>query len=151
MNAPYAREQLTSYMNRDTRKAFDAGQVEYSYPRGRVLLGKGELSDGIYLIRSGKVRVSRESNGAAGGSRIARPGEILGLSTAVSGRPSESTAETLGPSRVSFMSKEALMKLMHRDAEFAYRVVRILCESLADPFDRFRSPRRRKRRLTSKH
>lgn len=151
MTPTCAREQLTSHMNRETLKAFDAGQVEYSYPRGRVLLGKGELSDGIYLIHSGRVRVTRESNGAARGSRIARPGEILGLSTAVSGRPSDATAETLGPSRVSFMSKEALMKLMQRDAGFAYCVVRMLCESLADPFDRFRSPRRRSRRLTSKH
>lgn len=150
MNTTGAREQLTSSLKHETLDALLAGQVENSYPGGRVLLGEGEISNGVYVIHSGRVRISRQVNGSAGSSRIARPGEVVGLSTVVSGRPSEATAKTLGPSRLAFIPRDRLMKLMERDAEFAYRVVRVLCESLADPFDRLRPPRRRRRRRNSR-
>jgi len=150
MNTNGAHVQLTSSLKPKTREAFQAGQVERCYPKGRVVFGEGETSDGIYLIHSGRVKLFRTENGTAGSPRIARPGEILGLSTVITGRGSDATAETLGPSRLSFIPRDTFMKLMHHDADFAFGILRTLCESLRDPFDRFRSPHRRRRRRTSK-
>jgi len=150
MNGTCGQAQLTRSLKPETVEAFLAGQVETLYPEGRVLLDEGELVDGIFVVHSGRVRICPMKNGHAGGAHIARRGEVLGLSTMVSGRPSEASAKTLSRARVAFMPKECLMKLMYQDAEFAFRIVHVLSESLRDPFDRFRPSRRRRGRRNSR-
>ena len=141
--------QLTNALSAKTVEAFLAGQVETSYPEGQVLLDEGELSNGIFVVHSGRVKVFRTTNGSASSSHMAHRGAVLGLSTVVSGRPAEATAETASRARVAYLSKECLMKLMQRDAEFAYRVVNVLSETLRDPFERLRPSRRRRHRRNS--
>ena len=60
-----------------------------------------------FLVCSGKVKLSVSSKGGKTLIlQIARPGDILGLSAAMSGIPYEVSAETLHPSQVVFISRE---------------------------------------------
>ena len=72
-------------------------QVKYAsaYPSGAVLFVEGQAPRGIYMICSGRIKLSTTSrDGKTLILRIAQAGEVLGLHATVSGRPYELTAET---------------------------------------------------------
>jgi len=137
--------QLLDSLKPETVKAFIAAQVESFYPQGTVLLDSAHAPDGIFVVLSGRVRLSAPPNGSAHNTRLARRGEVLGLSTVVCGRESETIAQTVSRARLAYLPKTYLIRLMERDPDFAYRVVCLLCSSLRDPFDHLR-PRRRNHR-----
>ena len=44
--------------------------------------------------------------------KIAEPGEVLGLSSTIGGKPYELTAETVDPCQVNFVKREDFMRLL---------------------------------------
>ena len=44
--------------------------------------------------------------------KIAEPGEVLGLSATVSGKPYELTAETMDPCQVNFVGREDFLRFL---------------------------------------
>jgi CRP/FNR family transcriptional regulator len=54
--------------------------------------------------------------------RIAEPGEIIGLGSNMSGTPHELTAETIEPSQVNFVKRDAFLQLIHENREFTVKV-----------------------------
>jgi CRP/FNR family transcriptional regulator, cyclic AMP receptor protein len=77
-------------------------KVKYasSYPQDAVLFVEGQAPRGVYLICSGRVKLSTTSrDGKTLILRIARAGEVLGLHATVSGKPvsSDSCSTTRTP------------------------------------------------------
>lgn len=69
---------------------------EASRSRGESLFMEGEVPKFVFVISSGRVKLSISSReGKTAILRIAGPGEILGLSAAMSGTPHETSAEAL--------------------------------------------------------
>jgi CRP-like cAMP-binding protein len=125
-------------------EAFQRNQITELYPAGVIVLSAGATPKGIYLVRSGKIKLSTVGRGRGGpASRIASRGEILGLSAMVSGKPCEVTSETLSPAQLSFIPRNTIIRLMDEDSEFAFRVLQYLCNDLGDAFDSVRSHLRR--------
>ena len=95
-------------------------KVKYAsaYPQGAVLFVEGQAPRGIYLICSGRVKLSTTSrDGKVLILKMAAPGEALGLSAVISGTPYELTAETIGPCQVNSIDRDALMKLLDKYGE----------------------------------
>src|SRR5215475_9519388 len=83
-------------------------KVKYAsaYPQGAVLFVEGQAPRGVYMICSGRVKLSATSrDGKTLILRIADPGEVLGLHATVSGKPYELTAEALQPCQLDFMRR----------------------------------------------
>src|SRR5437773_10930883 len=64
--------------------------------------------------------------------RIAKPGDVLGLYAGLTGRPYEATAELLGPSRVSFVSRQNLVELIARQEAFGLGLVQLFSEQFSE-------------------
>jgi len=80
---------------------FEAIAPEVSRVRGEALFTEGETPRCVYVICSGRVKLSVSSReGRTAILRIAGPGEVLGISAAMSGTPHETTAETVEFCRV---------------------------------------------------
>ena len=89
------------------------------YPRGSALYMEGQPAKGVYLLCSGKVKLSTYSEeGRAIILRIAEPGEILGLSAAISGTFYEKTAQASDDCTASFIKKKDFLDFLgtHHDA-----------------------------------
>jgi CRP/FNR family transcriptional regulator len=74
------------------------------YPKGALLCLEGQPPRGIFVLCTGRAKLSTTS--AEGKSiilRIAEPGEVLGLTAAVSNTAYEATIETLEPSQANFI------------------------------------------------
>jgi len=89
----------------DELKDFDAIKHVATYPANATLFMEQQTLRGIYLLCEGQVKLSFSSNaGKTLVLRIAKPGEVLGLLSVLSGNPYEVTAETLRPCQVAFVS-----------------------------------------------
>ena len=95
----------------------DLGAMAFpsSYPAGMILFSEKDAAPGIYIVLEGEVKLSmNSSDGRRLILRIAKKGEILGLASALSGKPCEMTAETLYPARIApIVRKDFLNFLSH--------------------------------------
>jgi CRP/FNR family transcriptional regulator len=105
-------------------------------PAGAILFVEGQIPRGIFVLCSGRVKLSTASReGKVLILKFAEAGEELGLSAAISGMNYEMTAETATPCQLNYIDRQSLLSLiethsdvgMHaaqslsRDFQFAYR------------------------------
>lgn len=85
------------------------------YPKGAVVFREGNAAKGVYVLSSGRAKISISSaDGKKLILRIARGGDILGLYAGLTGRPFEATAEMVEGGRVDFISRQDLLNLIGR-------------------------------------
>jgi CRP/FNR family transcriptional regulator, cyclic AMP receptor protein len=104
-------------------RLFEAVRRTSSLPGGAVLFVEDQIPRGVFLLCKGLVKLtmtSRDGNSII--LRTAEPGEIIGLGSNMSGTPHELTAETVEPSQVNFIKRDAFLQLIHENAEFAIKV-----------------------------
>lgn len=102
---------------------FDTIKSFVTYPQGTVLFVEKQDPRGIYVLCEGQVKLSiSSSEGKTMILRIANPGEILGLMSAMSEAPYEVTAETLHPCQAAFVRRDDFLRFIARHTE-AYRSV----------------------------
>jgi CRP/FNR family cyclic AMP-dependent transcriptional regulator len=83
------------------------------YPRGATVFNEGDVARGVYVLSSGRAKVSISSaDGRKLIIRIARAGDVLGLYAGLTGRPFEATAEMVEGGRIDFISRADLLNLM---------------------------------------
>jgi len=108
------------------------------YQPGMLLFCERSTPQGIFIVVSGEVKLSiNSSEGKRLILSIAKAGEVLGLSSALSGLPSEMTAEVLYPSRIAIIERDQFIAFMGRHPE-VYQVVtqelslqyKVACEQL---------------------
>ena len=89
-------------------KDLNAIKFTSAYPAGAVLFIEKQTARGIYLLCEGEVKLSiSSSEGKKLILRITKRGEVLGLVSALAGKPHEVTAETLRPCQVAFIPRDA--------------------------------------------
>jgi CRP/FNR family cyclic AMP-dependent transcriptional regulator len=102
-----------------------------AYPPGAVLFVEGQLPRGIFVICKGSVKLSINSpSGRTMIVKLAEPGEVLGLSSSISGQPYEVTAETIDPSQINFVKREDFLEFLKDDVNVCFKVA----EHLSDKY-----------------
>jgi len=124
----------------DALQAFDSIKSLNLHPRGTTLMREGHAARAIYVLCEGRAKLSVCSeNGKRLTLRIAGPGEVLGLSAALSGSPYEVTAETLDNAQVAIVRRKDLLQFLRKYREACLQVVHLLSEDLHVAYDRVRS------------
>jgi CRP/FNR family transcriptional regulator len=110
-------------------QAFENIKYATAYPQGAVLFVEGQLPRGIFVLCKGSVKLSINSpSGRTVIVKLAEPGEVLGLSATISGKPYEVTAETIDPCQVNFVKREDFLRFLKDDVEACFRVAEQLSE-----------------------
>src|SRR5262249_41628606 len=108
------------------------------YARGAVVFHEGHLARGIYVLSSGRAKVSISSaDGKKLIIRIATGGELLGLYAGLTGRPFEATAEMVEGGRVDFISRHDLLNLLGQQ-KFGMDLVEMFSRQFSDFVDHTR-------------
>ena len=115
-------------------------QLPTRYASGVSIFSEMEPSRGVFVILDGAVKLSFYSaEGKRLNLHIARRGDILGLSSALSGAPYNLTAETLTPTKLSLIGQSHFMNFLHRHPD-AYRAVsKELCRQLTRSSEQLRT------------
>ena len=109
------------------------------YPRGAVVFHEGNIARGVYVLSSGRVKVSISSaDGKKLIIRVAKSGDVLGLYAGLTGRPFEATAEMVEGGRVDFVSRTDLLNLMGRQQSFSSDLVEMFSRQFSEFVDNTR-------------
>src|SRR6516164_7375781 len=120
-------------------EALDPFKSYATYPEGSTLLLRDRPVEGVFLLLEGSAKVSISSpRGATIILGIARPGDVLGLSAAISGTPSEITAETMAPSRLCFIHRDDFVRSLNLSGESCLQVVELISRQLREAFELIR-------------
>jgi CRP/FNR family transcriptional regulator, cyclic AMP receptor protein len=105
-------------MSAEAVDALDAITFTSVYPKGSVLFAEGERPRGVFIICSGRVKLmTSSSEGKTLILRIAEPGEVLGLSSAVADRAYEVSAETLEPCQINAVRRDDFVRFITEHVE----------------------------------
>lgn len=140
MNTPYGLEIIDSCMSCKMKreecfcnlsaaalKTFSAISHQTAFPQGATLFVEGQSPRGVFLLCSGKVKLSTSSrDGKVLILKMAVPGEMLGLSAVIAGTEYELTAETAMPCQVNFVAREAFLDMLARHGEAGLRSAQAL-------------------------
>jgi CRP-like cAMP-binding protein len=100
--------------------------------RGAVLFSEGDPPRGVYIVHSGAVDlVFAARNGVAKPLQLAGEGQIVGLSSLVSGRDHDATAIVRAPSELGYVEGRALMELLERDPAAWFGVLQFLSQDVS--------------------
>ncbi len=104
-------------------QAFESIKYATAYPKGAVLFVEGQAPRGIFVLCKGRVKLSIcATDGKTLILKIAEPGEVLGLSATVSGKPYELTCETIDPCQVNFVKREDFLRFLREHSEACFKV-----------------------------
>jgi len=110
-------------------QSFENIKYATAYPKGAVLFVEGQAPRGIFVLCKGRVKMSIcATDGKTLIVKIAEPGEVLGLSATVSGKPYELTAETIDPCQVNFVKREDFLRFLKEHSDACFRVAEQLSE-----------------------
>jgi CRP/FNR family cyclic AMP-dependent transcriptional regulator len=121
-------------------EAFEKIKYTTAYPIGAILFVEGQAPRGIFVLCKGRVKISM---GASDGKtlilKIVEPGEVLGISATVSGKPYELTAETMDPCQVNFVKREDFLRFLKDHADACFKVAEQLSEKYNNACHELRS------------
>lgn len=106
------------------------------YPSNANLLEENELPRGIYIVCSGKTKLSLQARDQRtiivkiGGSR-----QVMGLSAVICGVPSPVTVTTIEPCQIKLVEAGRLRRLIESDSEVGLNCARALAQECVTSFD----------------
>jgi CRP/FNR family transcriptional regulator len=108
-------------------RSLDSASYHSVMPSGAILFVEGQSPRGVYVVCSGKVKLSTTSKeGKVLILKLAEAGEVLGLSAAISGTNYEMTAETCSPCQLDFVGRQDLMVLLQGESEVGVHAAKSL-------------------------
>jgi len=123
----YRKAEFFCHLSPKALKDFDAVKSSSVYPTGALLFLEKQDARGVFVICEGEVKLSiSSSEGKTLILRIAKPGEILGLMSVISGKPYELTAETLHPCEVTFVHRNDFLRFVAQHPEASAAMVKQL-------------------------
>ena len=111
-----------------------------SYPKGATLFVEGQAPRGVFILCSGRVKLSTSSaDGRTLIMRISDAGEVLGLPATITGKPYELTAEVIEPSQANFIPRSDFLNFLREYGEASLRVAQQLGETYHAAISEMRS------------
>jgi CRP/FNR family cyclic AMP-dependent transcriptional regulator len=111
-----------------------------AYPANRILFSERDPTHGVFVVLAGEVKLSiNSSDGRRLSLRIAKKGEVLGLASALAGKPYELTAETLYPAEIAPISRGDFFNFLARHPEAYQAVTEELSRHVAIACERLRA------------
>ncbi|MBI2328996.1 MAG: Crp/Fnr family transcriptional regulator [Chloroflexi bacterium] len=103
---------------------------EYSFAKGEILFLEGEPGFGLYVVKSGRIRIFKSSpEGREQVLLIAKRGDSFNDVPAFDGGPNPASASALEPATVYAIPKEALLSLV-ADCPAAQAIIKLLAARL---------------------
>jgi CRP-like cAMP-binding protein len=119
-----------------TTQALKSIGILRKWTDGAVIISRGQVNTTAFLLVSGKLRVSIST--LDGDEKLLRwlvPGEITGLSSAISDCPYPGELISKGECQVLHLERESLIRLIRQDADVALDLLKVLGLRINQMFD----------------
>lgn len=137
---PYREDRIFSDLPPDAVQRLSEISLTHTYPTGAILFYEGQPAQGVYIVRSGAVKLSVNStDGKTLIVRFSQPGELLGLPATLTGKPYSLTAEVIEPTNLQFIARKNFLDFLREHGEVALRVAQQLGETYHAAVDEMRT------------
>jgi len=110
------------------------------YPKSAVLFIEGQRPRGVFVLCTGKVKLSTSSSeGKTIITKISEPGDVLGLNATISNHPYEVTAEMIEPGQANFIPRDSLLQFLREHGEVALRIAEQLSRNYYVAYEEIRT------------
>jgi CRP/FNR family transcriptional regulator, cyclic AMP receptor protein len=110
------------------------------YPKSAMLFIEGQQPRGVFVLCSGKVKLSTSSKeGKTIIVKLSEAGDVLGLNATVSNRAYEVTAEMVEPGQANFIARDAFLQFLCEHGEVAVRVAEQLSRNYYTAYEEIRT------------
>lgn len=112
---------------------FDLLGMHMMVPSGGTLFFEAQPARSVYILCAGHVKLTTSSkDGKTLLVRIAKPGDVLGLSAAISGTPYEITAQAIDPVQVKSFQRKDFLHFIERHIEGSMHATKMLNKEYRD-------------------
>jgi CRP-like cAMP-binding protein len=94
-----------------------------AYSDGDVIFQEGEEGDRMYVVQSGRVRITKKSPAGELPIAILEKGEIFGEMALFDRLPRSATATAIGDTRILGIDKQKLFQTIDRDPTLVFRLI----------------------------
>jgi CRP/FNR family transcriptional regulator len=110
------------------------------YPKGAMLFIEGQQPRGVFVLCTGKVKLSTSSReGKTIITKISDSGDVLGLNAVISNRPYEVTAEMMEPGQGNFIPRDSLLHMLKDHPEVAVKMAQQLSRNYYVAYEEIRT------------
>lgn len=136
VTCPQAQKHPFCNLSTPSRSFLEANSIPMEYQRGNVLFREGDESAAVFLVCSGRIKVSASSReGRTLILRIASAGDVLGMGAALRGDEYEVTAEAIEPCRVRVLGTRSFRQMLQEHGDTSLGVARVLAVDYRAAFD----------------
>ncbi len=139
LNCQHSGKHAFCSLGEQSRAYLESNSISMEYPRGSVLFREGDHCGAVFVVCSGRVKVSVTSReGRTMILRLADAGDVLGMSAALSAGDFEVTAEALEPCKVRVLSAKCLTQMLKQFGDASMGAAKALAEDYRAAFDEAR-------------
>jgi CRP-like cAMP-binding protein len=95
-----------------------------------MIFREGDAGDGMYIVKSGRVQISKKLHGVMVKIATLEDGEFFGEMALFNDKPRSATAMALGATVVTYLDRETFEKLIEKDPSFALKILHKVMERL---------------------
>ena len=129
LSCPHREERLFCNLSGPAVQKLASITSPASYPKGATLYVEGQPPRGVFILCSGRVKLSTSSvDGRSLILRLAESGDVLGMPATLTGKPYELTADVLEPTQANFIHRQDFLDFLQDHGEAALRVAQGLGE-----------------------
>src|SRR5262249_3351964 len=140
LRCTFREQRLFCNLPKDALLKLQAIKATSVYPKGTMLCLEGQSPRGVYVLCTGRAKLSTtSSDGKSIILRIADPGEVLGLTAAISNSPYEATVETLEQTQANFISQTDFSRFLQEYPEVGMKVAQQLTHNCKCAYSEIRS------------
>lgn len=139
LNCSQRNQHAFCHLGDDAMAFLESVSISTECPRGAMFFRQGDRCDAVYILCSGRVKLSTVSReGRTMILRIAEPGYVLGLSEILSEGVHEVTVEALEPCQVKVINRRPLIDMLERFSDASVGAARALASECKSSFDEAR-------------
>jgi CRP/FNR family cyclic AMP-dependent transcriptional regulator len=101
----------------------DEGKLGKIYSDGAIIAKEGEVGDRMFIIQSGRVRVTREANGVEIPLVELKEGDFFGEMALIEREVRSATVRAVGEASILSIDKKSFLRRVHEDPSLAYRIL----------------------------
>jgi CRP/FNR family cyclic AMP-dependent transcriptional regulator len=136
LNCPQACKHPFCNLGEKSLSFLEANSIPMEYRRGNILFREGDECSAVFVICSGRVKISASSReGRTFILRIAGPGDVLGMGSALQADEYEMTAEAIEPTHVRAMRTRLFKEMVEGFADASLGAARSLARDYRAAFD----------------
>ena len=127
------KDTVFKHLTTDQKERINAEKNCNTYKKGAEIYHEGSRTNGMYCINAGVVKIYK--TGIDGREQIiyfARPGDIIGYRSILSGDLACSSAKALQESELCFVPGDLLVDLIRNNGDFALDVLQQSCKELGE-------------------